>query len=193
MSKAGGKSEKQSYRMTINWHAFYNGTGLEFPGVITRKQIDKETSEGGMFLQQIASFKEREGFTDEQIVEVLKEQLEDWEGRLCDYQQQKGADNIIGMEQSKMLKEVFPNRDPNMMVTLWFMNIACLLHLKAIPNDEKFGWLIVDDKGTGALDEIDKRMDNPVARAFAVAQAREDLRRRARERRAAAARAAGRR
>ena len=135
------KSEPKSVR----WTGFWKGTPLHFDGwgptegPLTRKWIKQMTSPGGSFLRQLDGLY-AEGLTKKDIIELLTQQLDDIEAKL----RQAERDGIIVPDktpQAASLQKIF-DKEAHTTLMLWFANIACLLHMKAIQDDDMNGWLV---------------------------------------------------
>lgn len=135
--------------LSISWTGFWKGTPLHFPAdSMTRKQIKELTSPGGLMLKQLDGLY-GDGLTKKEIIQLLTQQLDDIEGKLREAEKV----GIIVPEKTRQqdsMTKIF-DKEADSTLTIWFMNIACLLHMKAIKDDEMNGWLVkevhVDMKG----------------------------------------------
>lgn len=129
--------------------AFYKGTSIQCP------YIDDE-----MFMKTIIAG------ANEQILESLKcgesltelkayylDQMNSIEKALCDYHGiYHGVDDVMkGEAVWDWLDEIGKMSGFNVtgrwVLIMWFMNIAALLKLKVIENDDKNGWFVAKIKG----------------------------------------------
>jgi hypothetical protein len=135
-----------SSTMNIDNHlglrAFYKGTSLQAP-VINRlcQSFHERVVKDGEAM--IVSFL-REGHTLSQVKDILKGQMDLMEDGLCRTQKAsevwKEGDQDAWMAKATAGTEMEGSGEMN--VILWFMNIAALLKLGVIANDDDNGWLM---------------------------------------------------
>jgi hypothetical protein len=125
----------------IGFRAFYNGTSLQAP--VAPAKMDaffKNIVTAGESL--IISFL-RDGKSLAEVKAILKGQMDLMEDGLCRTQKEadigKVGDQSAWMAAATAGTEMDGDGDLN--VILWFINIACLLKLKVIENDNNNGWL----------------------------------------------------
>ena len=128
----------------LNPRAFYNGTSLCAPiePASAPKFMAKIVQSGA---EQIVGFL-RTGHTIEQIKSILKGQLDLIEAGLCRTQKPEDIWTCGSQEEwvEQAIKDTeFESGGADVAVILWFMNIASLLKMKVIENDDKNGWLMV--------------------------------------------------
>jgi hypothetical protein len=132
-----------------SFRAFYKGTSIEAPCALTK--IDEffkvvvENGEG-----QIVKFL-RDGHTLEQVKNVLGGQLNMIEEGLCRTQDQSTlwTEGTLGDQMAWMAAAVAGTMlegQAEAAIALWFMNIAALLKLKVIENDNDNGWFFVYER-----------------------------------------------
>ena len=84
------------------------------------------------------------GKTDAEIITILRGQLDHWEQQLCDHQERAGT---AGEETTaeKWLSDAW-GVQWKMTWVLWYINIATLLQLRALDDDDNNGFCIVQQK-----------------------------------------------
>ena len=121
--------------------AFYKGTSLQAP-VINSKLIAFHHMVVKNADTMITSFL-RNGYMLSKVKEILKGQMDLMEDGLCRTSDAttawKEIDQDAWMAKATAGTEMEENGKMNVM--LWFVNIAALLKLKVIQNDENNGWL----------------------------------------------------
>jgi len=125
--------------------AFYKGTVIEAP--ITQHDEFMDTCIKGANTVIIGML--RKGYTLDDVKESVKEQLDVMEEGLCVAQKKlKDEGKFIPYEKMTTKKyraylaEVcFHTMTGDQFISKWFLNIATLLKLKVIENDDKNGWL----------------------------------------------------
>ena len=127
------------------FRAFYKGTSLQAPVYPNKLELFIKTiiekGEG-----QILSFM-RNGHSISEIKDILTEQMDIMEDGLCRTQdkslcwKESGSD-IQKDWLAKAAAEIKMDGDADFFLALWFMNIAALLKLKVIENDNENGWLM---------------------------------------------------
>ena len=132
--------------------AFYKGTSIQCPYVDTddfMKLIHKGSNH-----VMVESLKADCSLETQKKMYI--KQLDAIEKGLCKYQGIHGLGyEMKGDDVWKWLDEVGQlsglNVSGKTLIMLWFMNIAALLKLKAIENDEMNGWLVTKIKGGKAV------------------------------------------
>jgi len=97
---------------------------------------------------------QKKNYWEEIPTEALVKQLDTIEAGLC----KRYKSDEDGFEENDVLticQEAVPELKPEMTLTLWCGNIACLLQRGVIQNDNMNGWLST---------KIDKRLKNKVSR-----------------------------
>ena len=129
-------------------NAFYKGTSVESP--IDDGNMYIRLSIEGAQMQIKCLLKE--GYNIQQIKNITIEQLDTMEEGLF-VAQQKSKDNgafvpfneITSEQYYKYLEDsCFGAMKGYEFAFIWFMNVATLLKLKAIQNDNENGWFIID-------------------------------------------------
>ena len=132
--------------------AFYKGTSIQCPYVDTddfMKLIHKGSNH-----VMVESLKADCSLETQKKMYI--KQLDAIEEALCKFQGIHGLGNKMkGNDVWKWLDEVGRlsglNVSGKTLIMLWFMNIAALLKLKVIENDEMNGWLVTKIKGGKAV------------------------------------------
>ena len=132
--------------------AFYKGTSIQCPYVDADGYM-KLTHKGSNHVM-VESLKADCSLETQKKMYI--KQLDAIEKGLCKYQGIHGLGyEMKGDDVWKWLDEVGQlsglNVTGKMVLALWFMNIAALLKLKVIENDDKNGWLVTKIKGGKAV------------------------------------------
>ena len=132
--------------------AFYKGTSIQCPYVDT-DDFMKVIHKGSNHVM-VESLKADCSLETQKKMYI--KQLDAIEEALCKFQGIHGLGNKMkGNDVWKWLDEVGRlsglNVSGKTLIMLWFMNIAALLKLKVIENDDKNGWLVTKIKGGKAV------------------------------------------
>ena len=144
---------KSSNKMAMDGtRAFYKGTSIQCPYVDT-DDFMKVIHKGSNHVM-VESLKADCSLETQKKMYI--KQLDAIEEALCKYQGIHGLGNKMkGNDVWKWLDEVGRlsglNVSGKTLIMLWFMNIAALLKLKVIENDDKNGWLVTKIKGGKAV------------------------------------------
>jgi len=109
--------------------AFFNGTGIAFPYTIPSKKLFEFLDE------QILSY-------DKNDIEFYYKQTEQIENTLCD----NAKNGFCREKEYEKVAKLLGFENMVGMIIIWFCNIRYLTKIGRIPEDNKFGFLIMEGK-----------------------------------------------
>lgn len=127
----------------LGLRAYYKGTSLQLPVCISKtEEVWKEIERKGE--NQVVKFLQM-GVSLDELKEVYLEQLNEIEDGLCRTEDKSQLNGLVDQQEivEKAIKGTrLESQGAEFATAIWFLNIAALLKMKVIENDNMNGWLI---------------------------------------------------